>query len=531
MTSVLAPPSCRVRQGARSTRTLEHGAPLLAWVIRAPDAPYFVLDTGEPWLPIGANESITWPELAGLFQRRDLDGVEQHLRSLRANGVTVLRLMLEYCQGEHRYFERPTGRFVPTMVRLWDDLFALCARVGLRILLTPFDTFFHWRRWSRHPYNIRNGGPCSARSRFLTCRATREHVKARLAFATTRWGGSGVLFGWDLWNELHPAQAGGDLDAMRDFITEVGASLRDLELRLYGRAHLQTVSVFGPELRVRHALRDLVFRHPALDFATIHFYAEETIDRPRDTVAPAVVTGALVRESLAEVRDARPFFDSEHGPIHVFKDRHRTLPAEFDNEYFRHMQWAHLASGGAGGGMRWPNRHPHVLTPGMREAQRAMAAFLPLVDWTRFRRRAFEDGAIVVRDVDTGAPLAAAIATAPEDVREAPVVDLSGAAVAVFGCGDDAQAIMYLLRVDQRAKDGRVRRDVAPRCVAVHVPGLGAGEYSVTLFDTVRGEVMHERRTAHAGGAMRVAGVPLVADVAIAVRRAATAAAPRYSGS
>ena len=32
------------------------------------------------------------------------------------------------------------------------------------------------------------------------------------------------------------------------------------------------------------------------------------------------------------------------------------------------MSWAHLASGGAGGGMRWPNRHPHVLTSGMPPA-------------------------------------------------------------------------------------------------------------------------------------------------------------------
>ncbi|TIL77742.1 MAG: hypothetical protein E5Y81_12695, partial [Mesorhizobium sp.] len=39
---------------------------------------------------------------------------------------------------------------------------------------------------------------------------------------------------------------------------------------------------------------------------------------------------------------------------------------ELPTEYFRHLQWAHLAAGGAGGGMRWPNRSPHVLTPGMR---------------------------------------------------------------------------------------------------------------------------------------------------------------------
>src|SRR3712207_8786775 len=57
----------------------------------------------------------------------------------------------------------------------------------------------------------------------------------------------------------------------------------------------------------------------------------------------------------------------------------------------RHMQWAHFAAGAAGGGMRWPNRRPHVLTEGMRKAQHALAGFLPLIDWAHFRRRRSEE--------------------------------------------------------------------------------------------------------------------------------------------
>ena len=121
-----------------------------------------------------------------------------------------------------------------------------------------------------------------------------------------------------------------------------------------------------------------VFRHPALDFHSIHLYEQGTIDRPRNTVEAAVAVGRLMREAMAETPPDRPFFDSEHGPIHSFKDHHRTLPEAFDDEYFRHIQWAHLAAGGAGGGMRWPNRHPHRLTRGMNEAQAAIGAVPPL---------------------------------------------------------------------------------------------------------------------------------------------------------
>ena len=189
-------------------------------------------------------------------------------------------------------------------------------------------------------------------------------------------------------NEIHPAQAQENADEFGSFIHDLSQHVRRLERRLYGRSHPQTVSLFGPELawRPHLPLKEPIFRHPDLDFATLHIYEHGTIDAPRNTVDAALSMGQIVQEAIAEITDSRPFLDSEHGPIHTFKDRNTSLSAAFDDEYFRHMQWAHLASGGAGGGMRWPYRHPHVLTPGMREAQAALSAFLPFVDWASFRR-------------------------------------------------------------------------------------------------------------------------------------------------
>ncbi len=462
----------------------------LPWIRVAEGAPYFVTEQGEAWTPVGHNDSITWPNLEPLFRRKDLPAVEAHLRMLVESGVTVLRLMMEYAHREHRYIERPAGVFPANMVRLWDDLFALCERVGMRLLLTPFDTYFTWVRWPKHPYNAANGGPCSDRTRLLVCRDTREAVKRRLAFATERWGASGVLFAWDVWNEMHPAQGEHRFDEMAGFVAEVGGFLRETEVRLHGRAHPQTVSVFGPELLVSPPLRELIFRHPALDFASTHLYEKDTIDDPRDTVEPALSVGRLMRDGMAEIADGRPFLDSEHGPIHRFKDKHRTLPAAFDDEYFRHVQWAHLASGGAGGGMRWPNRKPHVLTPGMHAEQAALSRFLPLVDWTRFRRRCLNDE-----------------------------VQATGGALAAFACGDESQAVVWLLRTDAIGGDGRLRTDAEPVRAEVRVPGLAAGRYLVTAFDTARGAVLAARECDGGGGGLTLAPPPFAADVAIAVRR------------
>jgi mannan endo-1,4-beta-mannosidase len=464
------------------------GHTTMPWIERAPAAPYFITEDGRPWTPIGQNDAISWLEFDGLYRRRDPGAVERHLAALAASGVTCLRLMLEYGQHDNRFLERPAGRFRPAMVQLWDDLFAMCERRGLRILLTPFDTFFTWIRWEHHPYNVANGGPCPDRTQILVSAPARAAIKRRLAFATERWGGSPALFAWDLWNEIHPDQGQGVADCFDDFIGDVGPFLRALELSLHGRAHPQTVSIFGPELGWRPHLKQPIFRHPALDFASTHLYEEGTIDDPADTVAPALATGRLVREALAETSDGRPYLDSEHGPIHRFKDHHTTLPEPFDDEYFRHMQWAHFASGGAGGGMRWPNRHPHRLTAGMRRAQRALAGFLPLIDWPRFRRRNLNDE-----------------------------IGLAIPGFAAFACGDERQAVLWLLRTDAVGEDGMVRRDATPAPLGAAVPGLAAGRYRVTPWDTERGEPGAPFTLGHQGGTLRLALPPVRADLAVAI--------------
>ena len=460
----------------------------LGWIGTRPGIPYFFTDDGRTWTPVGQNDAITWPELAGLFRRRDLPGVEAHLRYLKAHGVTCLRLMLEYCHGEHRYIERPAGTFPPNMVQLWDDLFALLEKVGLHVLLTPYDTFFLWVRWRHHPYNRKNGGPAASRKRLLTCPDTRAAIKARLRFASDRWGGSAALFAWDLWNEMHPAHGGDDPASFDPFITDVGGDLRAFEVERHGRAHLQTVSIFGPELLKHPQLAEPIFRHPALDFANTHLYQHGTIDDPRDTVAPALAVARLMRSAVNDASDLRPVFDSEHGPIHRFKDRKVTLPAVFDDEYFRHVQWAHVASGGAGGGMRWPNRHPHVLTQGMRQAQLALSRALPLIDWTRFRRR----------------NLTGAIHVADDRIQ-------------AVGCGDDRQALVWLLRTDTITRAGILDDQALPIAAEISVPGLQNGTYDVLRIDTRSGQVAGRERVTASGGRLATT-VAVTTDLALVIR-------------
>ncbi|MFB9863790.1 hypothetical protein [Rufibacter immobilis] len=463
----------------------------LPWVQVAPNAPYFMTEDGLPWTPVGQNDAIIWPELEGMFRRKNLAAVEEYLAYLSQHGVTCLRLMLEYAQVENRYFEKPVGKFQPNMVRLWDDLFALCAKHGLRILLTPFDTFWMWIRWKHHPYNKNLGGPCAARGQWLLCPDTMAAIKARLSFVVERWGGSGVLFAWDLWNEMHPAHMGNSSVRFSEVATELSQHVRELELRLYGRSHPQTVSIFGPILHTHPDVADTIFRHPSLDFASTHFYDATTIDYPKNTIDSAIKVGELVREALEHAPQNRPFFDSEHGPIHLFKDRKHTLAPEFDDEYFRHIQWAHLASGGAGGGMRWPNRHPHTLTPGMRMAQKNMAGFLELIHWPNFRRKNLNHE-----------------------------IKVSEPAFAVFGSADDQQAVVWLLRTDALYQRKRLMNPAAsPLWVEVQIPGLAAGRYRVTTWNTLQGNQQEQFETQATEAICRFTVKEVTTDLAMAVSK------------
>ncbi|WP_199474180.1 glycoside hydrolase 5 family protein [Adhaeribacter pallidiroseus] len=463
----------------------------LPWIQVASEAPYFITEEGESWTPIGQNDAVTWPEFAGLFRRKDYTGVEKHLAYLVENGVTCLRFMLEYAQTENRYIEKPAGKFQPNMIKLWDDLFALCEQYGLRILLTPYDTFWMWIRWKHHPYNRVNGGPCAKRSRWLLCPDTLQAIKNRLTFATERWGHSGALFAWDLWNEIHPAHAENNPEVFHQFVGEISSHLREVEMRLYGRTHLQTVSLFGPVLYEHPVVADVIFRHPELDFATTHFYDAKTINHPKDTVNPAICTGTLVREALEHLQPPKPFFDSEHGPIHSFKDLRKTLPDEFDDEYFRHIQWAHLASGAAGGGMRWPNRHPHVLTPGMRLAQASLANFVQILDWSQFQR-----------------------------INLNQELKISSPAFAGFCCADDKQAIVWLLRQDKRDKKKLVDKLAPAITPTIIIPGLQAGPYQVYFWKTLAGELLTQKTLqSSCNNQLQIAVPPIVTDIAIAIRK------------
>lgn len=454
----------------------------------APGGRYFETAAGDPFLLIGPNDAISWPGLEGLRDRRDIAGAEAHLADLAAHGVTMLRLMLEYCQEDGWYFEQPAGQPNPTMVRLWDDLFGLCERHGLRVLLAPWDNFWMARRWDRHPYNQRNGGPAASPAAFFSDEATIEATIRRLRFVAERWGGSGVIAAWDLFNEIDPFW-GGTAQEQHAVIERISEALRAAEQQRWGWTRLQTLSIFGPA--PADAYGDLVFRHPSLDFATTHIYWPGSIDFPADTIAPADAMAGWVRHALSHVPANRPFTDTEHGPIHLFNDHERMLDEDFDDEYERHLMWAHLAGGGAGSGMRWPARHPHLVTAGMKRAYASMAGFSRLLDWRSFASQP--------AGADLEIPMPGVLAVA---------------------CRDETQAVAWLVRgAPEGNPPGRLLRQPPLRDLPIRLRGMQAGRYAIQPWDTLRGAPGAGLEARADAGGLAFNLPELAADVALAIRR------------
>ena len=44
----------------------------MPWIKVAPGVPYFITDQQKEWMPIGQNDGITWPDLEGIFKKKNI---------------------------------------------------------------------------------------------------------------------------------------------------------------------------------------------------------------------------------------------------------------------------------------------------------------------------------------------------------------------------------------------------------------------------------------------------------------------------
>lgn len=430
---------------------------------------YFQLEDGADFVPIGQNEGVDWPYLANLYPRGRQYAPEttrDYFSTLHDSGVNVIRIMTEapaaLLNPGGIQMEDPVGTFDPNMIDFLDLLFELAADYRIYLMITPYDTFWMNNVWDQSPYNPDLGGPVHAKEDFLTTDACFQYQKERWKFLIDRYGSSDFVFAWDILNEFDIWWGSNEEEELA-WVDRMTSFIRRYERERWGKNHLVCTSTAAADPSTGGALNYAVYRHPNVDFPTTHMYYGRVNDPP-DAIAPALAVNAGMRRQLAQVpaSDPRPYLDSESGPIDNWP-----LPRAFDEEVFHNMIWAHLASGGAGSGLRWPYRNdPHTLTLTMHEYQRAMSRVARAIQWSTFASRNI-DGELTLANTGDHAAVA-------------------------MGCGDGRTALVWVAQ-DTRATSGTIAGAV------LSVAGMPSSTYEVLFFDTRTGDERGGTTTAPTG--------------------------------
>jgi hypothetical protein len=346
-----------------------------------PGGRYFAHSNGVPFTPVGYNHNPDWTELSfgnPLADHPDPARVDRWFKNLKEHGVDLIRLMAETPQSGNLE-ERP-GLYRPEQIIWLDTVFSAARKYGVRLWITPYDTFWMNRRADASPYWSANGGPVVKPIDFLTKPAVIDLQKRRMKFLIDRYGNSGTVFAWEIMNEID-LWWGASPEQIKSWTDQMAPFVRAYQRKRWGKDHLITMSFGTAEPTGLNA--DTAFRRKDLDFATMHLYLGASRAPNRNLAWKAARDyGAGVLYARSQVLDNRPVVDGESGPID-----HWIVQEETDDFVFDLMSWTHLLTGGAGAGTRWPYRNPHHLTPGMLDTLRAIRVFSDGVPWKRLTGR------------------------------------------------------------------------------------------------------------------------------------------------
>lgn len=342
----------------------------------APGGKYFVHADGKFFTPLGYNHNPEWPQtIECAIGTPDYDPLvtDAFFKHLHECGVNLIRMMLE-APAIGFLLEDPVGTFKPEQVAFLDNFIRLAGQHDIKLMITPWDTFWMGHTWDTNPWNVKNGGPVTAKIDFITKREAIEAQKKRWEFVIDRWGNTGTVFAWellneaDLWWEASPEQVAA-------WAKDIGDFVRQYEKQKWGRNHLICISIAVPA--PENNWKQVAYAQPGMDLATTHLYLDAA-NAPDEAIGPALAIRRGVTYALSQIKDGRPYIDGEDGPINRWISDQR-----LDDEVFHNMTWAHLASGGAGSGLRWPYRFPHHLSEGMYQHLGRMSKFVKDVPWAK----------------------------------------------------------------------------------------------------------------------------------------------------
>ncbi len=402
------------------------------FITLCPGKRYFCFENKEAFVVIGDNQGIPWPKIRtfyngsmwdqmlgrfrNFYSEEGIQTGQNYLQTLADNGVNTIRLIAEsydldypvrlftdVSQGpDHIKFNQDTLNFIRTLA---DE----AEKVGINLILTPFDTFHYQVKWNKVPFSTTMGGPMeSPDDLFLP--ENRVYLKRILKKLCETICDKKNILAIELINEFDSDDPKfgwnrAAFDIRENTLNELATYYRSIdpnhliyvssvrwdpkftnhipEADLSSKPGADTAVVLNNDLMdfnsthmYYHDIRDPNLNHPDNTATSEFVYQVADLD---NTVAPAVRVNQGLQYYQANAFDTKPYMDTESGPIVFYTKAYDAYFSQADDEqYFHNMIWAHLAGGDAGTGLRWPGEmlKDHKLTTKMRAYQKALSNFV-----------------------------------------------------------------------------------------------------------------------------------------------------------
>ena len=376
---------------------------------------HFRYEDGTPFVPIGHNEWYS----AQLFL--DTEELDRYFSIMNDHGENVIRVILDY-QGlvtnvpfnfnkKNNLVELKVGEFNPEFIKALDNLVHVAERHGIYLLIALLPNLYddvQGSNWNEHPYNKHydpENGLVDFPEDLLVDATARRAVKERIRFFIERWGASPNIFAWELWNEMNAI--GGTLEQHNEWIREMGAFSKQLEMKLYGRHHLRTVSTNNAGWGSAEAG---IYSSSELDFTSYHTYdasAKVGINPfeglPMWSRVDPIKYMQFIYASVQLTQQKsvpRPILGTED--MNIMRNSAGGLLSWPLNQYFEGYTreqlddffigaaWASVLGGGAGPSFRYPCYPKYgeddpegylALSHGMYDGQKALREILSTMDW------------------------------------------------------------------------------------------------------------------------------------------------------
>lgn len=366
-------------------------------VVPSPIGGSFVHENGDAFVMVGDHLGLSWAytrnlypgdifnpsngQLINFFENPSFEGeAEPYFQLLQQRGINTMRVYLELLepgQLENPFWpnggywlEYPARTYNEDMRGFIQNLVNLADEYGIYLILSPFDTFHYDEAFTISGWSAANGGPLTDINQFFSSQETLQLSIDRMRVLSEWVQGmshNDHVIGWESPSEWESFEwtldpiGDGTPDRAPD-MRQRAAWMESLQLAMQDLDPDRLVFSSTISRDPRGPIARAVFNSRSFDAYTSHLYTPANLEPINNPDADKSIRGAIEQADLTAYwlthrTDFRPFIDGEWGMSRADWPNGEVsyrpgFEAQDDEDLFRTVLWAGLASGQAGSPLR-----------------------------------------------------------------------------------------------------------------------------------------------------------------------------------